>query len=184
MRASARLAALAALFASLVVTPGAFAQEPEEEQEAEAPDRTLAFVAGMATAFAGFTLGGTMIATGGDDPAKTNAGWLVIQSGYALAPFTSHAVNGEWARGALFAALPTACIGGTVPVLLGQPNGAVDHGSIEEQRIMWSFFGVGLLASAVGVIDAVLPRHPSPHALRVVPDVGAKHAGVFLGGVL
>jgi hypothetical protein len=184
MRSSAWLAALAALLASSFVSlPRALAQDREAEPEPE-PDRTLAFVVGMTTVFAGFTLGGTMIAAAGDDPAKTNAGWLVMQSGYALAPFTAHAVNGEWARGAVFSAIPTVCIGGTVPVLVEQHAGPVDHGSIEEQRVMWSFFGVGLIASAVGIVDAVLPRGRSAHALRLVPDVGAKHAGLVFGGAL
>jgi hypothetical protein len=182
MQTLARLVGAAALLALSSSSAPALAQ-PSPVSE-EPPDRTLAFVTGAATAFAGFTLGGTIMAVAGDDPAKTNAGWLIIEGGLTLAPLSAHVVNGEWGRGAIFAAIPGAATLGSLPSMLENPRGSVDHGSIEEQRVMWSFFGVALFASAVGVVDAALPRKHPRQALRVLPALGATQAGIVIGGAL
>jgi hypothetical protein len=142
-------------------------------------DPVLAGVVGAATAFTGFAIGGTLMGVTGDNSAANMAGWLTMESGFALAPFTAHAVVGEWWRGVAFSALPTATTLGTVPVFLYN-EGAVVHGSLPQQRWMYGLMVGGILSSGVGVVDAVLaPRR----ALYVVPSLGDGY-GVVVGGLL
>ena len=142
------------------------------------PDGALAFVVGAATIFAGFAIGGTLVAASGDDAAKNEAGWLILESGFALAPLTSHAVVGEWARGAAFASIPTATTLGSVPIFLTTPN-TIEAGVIAEQEGLWWLFGAGLASAIVGVIDATFAP---ARALRVAPALGPHDARLMLGG--
>lgn len=161
----------AALTAAILVAPSA---------RADGPDPAVAFAVGAATVFAGFVVGGTFIATNQGNATKTEAGWFMLESGFPLAPLASHAVVGEWARGAVFAALPTATTLATIPVF--EINGAgVEHGTLPQQRVMWGLFIAGLAGSMAGVIDTLF----SPgRALHVTPVLGVGNAGVAVGGAL
>jgi hypothetical protein len=165
--------ARAALLGSLLLPSPARAQD-------SSPDGTSAFLAGAATLFAGFAVGGTLVAASGRDAAKNEAGWLTIETGFALAPFTSHAVVGEWGRGAAFAAVPTATTLGSVPVFLARQD-AVENGVILQQEALWWCFAGGLVSSVIGVIDATFAP---ARALRIAPVVGPHDAGITLGGSL
>jgi hypothetical protein len=159
------------------------------------PDPAIAVLVGGATLLAGFAVGGTLVATGGDrgSPnnnavARTTAGWFAIEGGFVLAPVAAHAALGEWGRGALFASLPAATTLATIPVFLEQPA-AVEHGTLEEQRVMWGLFCGGLAAAVAGVVDAALapgraPYAPPAAALHVAPALGSSHAGIVVGGTL
>jgi hypothetical protein len=156
---------------------------------AEGPDAGLAVLVGGATIFAGFAVGATFIATSSDQGtptdlsnAKTQAGWWLMESGFVLAPITSHAVVGEWGRGALWASLPAATTLGTIPVFVEKP-GAVQHGSLEEQRVMWGCFVGGLGLATASVIDAAFAPGRAA-AVHVAPMVGAATAGLLVGGAL
>lgn len=156
---------------------------------AEGPDPALAVLVGGATIFAGFVVGGTFIAASSDQGTptdasnnKTQAGWWLIESGFILAPITSHAVVGEWGRGALWASLPAATTLGTIPVFVEKP-GAVQHGSLEEQRVMWGCFVGGLGLATASVIDAAFAPGRA-HPVQVAPMVGSGSAGLVVGGAL
>jgi hypothetical protein len=155
---------------------------PPSSARATEPDArpAVAVAVGAATIFAGFVIGGTLVAASGENPGKNEAGWLTIESGFALAPLTSHAVVGEWGRGAAFAALPTATTLGSVPVFLGDKD-AVGSGTITQQAILWGLFVAGLGTSAIGVIDAAFAPG---RALHVAPMLGPHQAGLILGGAL
>jgi hypothetical protein len=142
-------------------------------------DPVLAGIVGAATAFTGFAIGGTLMGVTGDNSAANMAGWLTMESGFALAPFTAHAVVGQWWRGVAFSALPTATTLGTVPVFLYN-EGAVVHGSLPQQRWMYGLMVGGILSSGVGVVDAVLAPG---RALYVAPSLGGAY-GVVVGGIL
>jgi hypothetical protein len=164
--------------AALLVAPPA---------RADGPDGALAVLVGGATIFAGLAVGGTLIATSSDQgtptdlsKAKTQAGWYLIEGGFALAPLTSHAVVGEWGRGALFASVPTATTLATIPLFVANP-GAVQHASFDVQRPMWALFCGGLAAATVGVIDAAFAPG---RAVHVAPVLGAGNAGLLVGGTL
>ena len=166
-----RLAFPAVLTAASLVAPSA---------RAEGPDPALAFAAGMATVFVGFVVGGTFIATHQDDAAKAEAGWFAMEGGFSVAPLVSHALVGEWTRGAVFAAVPTATTLMTIPVFLGNNEG-VEHGTLPQQRVMWGLFCTGLAASMVGVIDTLFAPGRRVH---VAPTVGGGHAGIVVEGAL
>lgn len=179
MRTPVVLAALAA--STLAAVPA--------RAEADERDPAIAVVVGAATVFAGFAVGGTLIgATAHPNPnndvssdtAKNVGGWFAIQSGFVLAPFASHAVMGEWARGAAFAAVPTATTLASIPVFAINPD-VVDHGTLEQQRWLWGFFCGGMAAAVVGVVDAAFAPG---RALRVAPVVAPGSAGLTVGGVL
>jgi hypothetical protein len=160
----------AALAAALFASPPARAGEP---------DPALAVVVGGASLLAGFVVGGTLITTS-DDAASKAAGWFAIQGGFVLAPLGAHAAVGEWGRGALFASVPTATTLATIPVFLEQPA-AVEHGSLEEQRVMWGLFVGGLGVAVAGVVDAALAPG---RAVHVAPMLGSGTTGLVVGGAL
>ena len=147
---------------------------------ADGPDPAVAFVLGAATVLAGFAVGGTFIASNQGDAAKAEAGWFVIEGGFSAAPLVSHAVIGEWGRGAVWAAIPTATTLATIPVF-SLDGAAVEHGTLPEQRVMWGLFCGGLAVSMAGVVDTVFS---AARAVHVSPVVGAGGAGVTVGGVL
>ena len=155
-----RLAFSATLAIAVAMAPPARADDP---------DPAVAIAVGAATIFAGFAVGGTFIAATGDDAARNEAGWFLIESGFALAPLTSHAVVGEWGRGAAFAAVPTATTLGTIPVFLLNPA-SVDHGTLPQQRVMW-----GLFCTGPRRVDGGRHRH------RVLALAGALHVAPVLG---
>jgi hypothetical protein len=167
-----RLIATAAALAPLLLFPASARADDSP------PDGALALIVGAATIFAGFAIGGTLVAASGDDGAKNEAGWLLIEGGFALAPLTSHAVVGEWARGAAFASIPAATTLGSVPFFLANQN-TVESGAIPEQEGLWWLFGAGLASAVVGVIDATFAP---ARALRVAPVVGPHDARLMLGG--
>jgi predicted permease len=149
---------------------------------ADEPDTSLAVLAGGATSLAGFIVGGAVLATGHRQTATNNAGWLSIEGGFVLAPLVAHGAVGEWGRGAAFSAVPAAALAGTA-VLFDAVPGVVDEGTLPQQRLMWSLFVTGLLASAVGVVDPALAGRRM-HRVAVVPSVSRNEVGIQIGGVL
>ncbi len=159
----------------LLLAPSSHADDP-------APDRGAALVAGAAVLVAGFTVGGMLVATGGDQNAQTNAGWLTMESAFAVAPLASHAVAGEWVRGLAWAGPPAAMAGGTA-ALFAYDHGTVLHGSLPEQRWVWTLFGLGLGAGAAGVLDVLwADRRSAP--LAITPAIGLGHIGLNVQGML
>jgi hypothetical protein len=172
-------AALAAVLASLTST-AAMAADPETPPPPPKPDAVLAGIVGSATAFVGFAVGATIMGQTGDNSPVAMAGWLTMEGGLALAPLTAHAVVGEWGRGLAFSALPMATTLGTIPIFLYN-EGAVVHGTLPQQRWMYIFVCTDILASSIGVVDAVFaPKR----ALHIAPMVGRGEYGLVLGGAL
>jgi hypothetical protein len=161
----------AALAAVSLVTAGA---------RADGPEPAVAVAVGAATVFAGFVVGGTLIAASPGSAARTEAGWFAMESGFTLAPLLSHALVGEWGRGALFAAVPTATTLATEPVF-STNEAAVEHGTLPQQRVMWGLFCGGLAASMAGIIDTAFAPGRSVH---VAPLLGAGSAGLLVGSTL
>jgi len=146
------------------------------------PDPAAALFSAASIHLVGFVVGGALLATSQSDSGRNNAGWLTIESGFTLAPFAAHGIMREWGRGALFAAVPACALGTTGGIFASDP-GAVERGGLPEQRWMWGLFGVGLFASAAGVVDAMLAPGRSP-VLRVEPAVAVGQLGLRIGGTL
>jgi hypothetical protein len=172
VRAS-RVVVLAAGFASLVL-----AASPARAE----PDPAVGVVAGTAVLLVGFTIGSTIAATANGLNGPTNAGWLVMESGFVLAPWTAHAALGQWTRGLAFAALPAATLGGTAGLLDSTP-GTVLHGTIVQQRVLWGLFGAGLVSGVIGVLDVAFTT-PRPGSVAMAPMVGPGQVGLEVGGCL
>jgi hypothetical protein len=150
------------------------------EGRAEEPDAGLAVIVGAASNVAGFIVGGSILATRGSN-ARNNAGWMTIESGFILAPFAAHAVEGEWARGALFATVPAACLGGTGALFDAAPD-TFEEGTLANQRVMWALFVVGQAASVVGIVDAAFAPLRA-RRIVVAPTVGGGRIGLSMGGM-
>jgi len=163
--------------AVLCLAPGSARAE-----QTQSPDTTLAFVAGAFVMAAGFMVGSVLLATNTDNRTADNAGWLTMNGGFTVAPIASHAVVGEWGRGLAFAAAPAAAMGGTA-ALFQVDSGTVVHGSLPEQRVLWSFFLAGLFSGTAGVVDAALARGRTA-PVTVAPMIGAGHLGLSVGGTL
>jgi hypothetical protein len=146
------------------------------------PDPGVAVVVGAATMLAGFAVGATVTATASGSNAPTNSGWLIMESGFVLAPWTAHATQGQWTRGLAFSALPAATVGGTVGLFEYDP-GTVLHGTLVRQRILWGLFGAGLVSSVIGVLDVTLAR-PGVGPIALAPMVAPGGAGLEMGGTL
>jgi hypothetical protein len=168
-----RVVTLAACLGALVLaTPPARAE----------PDPGVGLVAGTAVLLLGFTVGSTVVATADGSNTATNTGWLVMESGFVLAPWTAHAALGQWTRGLAFAAPPAATTGGTLGLFDYSP-GTVLHGTLVQQRILWGLFGAGLVSSVAGMLDVVLAS-PRAGSVAVAPMVGAGQVGLQFGGGL
>jgi hypothetical protein len=179
--------AAAAAGGLLAVAPVVHAEEPGTARAEGAkasdsrPDTALAFATGALTLVLGMGTGASLI---GSDAGRTQdiAGWMVMQSSFAVAPFVAHGVAGEWGRGLWFATPPFATTVGTATVFAVDSN-AVRHSNLTQQRILWSLFVVGIFSSAYGVVDATFA---DSRAWRVVvaPVVGAGTAGLEIEGTL
>jgi hypothetical protein len=155
---------------------------PVREARAAEPDPGLALFSGAAVNLAGFVVGGTLLATSHGRGAQNSAGWLTMESAFTVSPLVAHGVVDEWWRGAAFAALPAATLATTAGIFADDPT-AVERGGLPEQRWMWALFGVGLFASAAGIVDAMFaPARALP--VRVAPAIGAGQVGLRIGGTL
>jgi hypothetical protein len=145
------------------------------------PDPALGIATGTLTLVLGMGTGASIIAS---DAGRTSdiAGWMVMQSSFAIAPLAAHGVVGEWGRGLWYATPPLATTAGTATVFAVDSN-AVRHSNLTEQRILWPLFVVGLFSSAYGIIDTAFA---DSRARRVVatPVVGTGFTGIDIRGTL
>ena len=143
--------------------------------------RTWALAIGIALDAVSFAVGA---ATLGNDQLGTDqarAGWITCSAGFAVAPFVSHAIMGEWLRGAAFSAVPLASVIGNAFVLGANPN--VDQMPLNpDQRLVYAFTTAGLLGSFIGLLDVALYKPSKPARVHVAPTVSLGGAGVVLGG--
>jgi hypothetical protein len=149
---------------------------------ADPPDRGAALVAGAAVFVAGFAVGGMLIATGNANEAQANAGWLAMESTFAVAPIVAHGAAGDWTRGLVWAAAPAAAAGGTAG-LFAYDKGTIFHGSLPEQRWLWGLFGGGLAVGTAGLVDVVLEGKRGS-AVALVPSVAPGRFGLAVQGAL
>jgi hypothetical protein len=149
---------------------------------AETPDPARAVFAGAFLFVAGFTAGGLIVATSNGSNVQNNVGWLTIEGAFAAAPLVAHGFAEEWTRAIVFAAPPAAALGGTAGLFAMSP-GTIEHGSLEEQRVLWALFGVGLLSSGVGVIDSAFADKRAK-SIAIAPLFGPGQVGLRIGVML
>jgi hypothetical protein len=133
-------------------------------QSAPAPvvsDRRAALgpVSGALTAAAPFVAGCVLWAQN-DHIELQKAGTFVMLSGFALAPWVSHGVQGRWRRAAVFGALSTATAAATAIYL--EYKDPFEPGYRNIERVPFGMLLTSaLFASAAGVVDSFLVA-PAP----------------------
>ncbi|HEY1956939.1 MAG TPA: hypothetical protein VGH28_15065 [Polyangiaceae bacterium] len=163
----------------VVALSGAALAEPPPPRPS--PNHALAFAVGAAIDAVAFAVGVALV--GSDPPGfdQARAGWVTFSAGLALGPFVAHAMAGEWARGAIFSAVPLAATIGNAAVLYSSSTQTIDLTPLnQDQRLVYVFTCVGLLGSIIGLVDAVA-FHPKS-GVRVTPTVSRTGAGLVLGG--
>jgi hypothetical protein len=158
---------------------------PAAHAESRAP--AVAFVTGASLFFAGFMVGGVLVATSHTDDSQNTAGWLTMEAGFALAPLASHALTGEWTRALVFSAVPSASLAGSAALLAIRPE-TIQNGDLEDQRVIWSLFGAGLISSLVGIVDSAFADKRAAasgkHPIAFAPIIGPAQIGLGLGAAL
>jgi hypothetical protein len=142
------------------------------------PDPAIAVFAGGALEVSGMALGAALLGGANGDPTASRIGWLTIHAAYTLAPGASHAIVGEWGRGAFFSAVPAACLVVTGAVLDESPD-AVQGSPLGRQRALWLLFTAGLASSLVGILDV---GFAGSRKVTVVPSFGPTGSAVSVGG--
>jgi hypothetical protein len=120
-------------------------------------------VAGAVTAAAPFVAGCVLWAQN-DHRALQTTGTFVMLSGFALAPWVAHGVQGRWRRAAVFGAISTATAAATVVYMEHRDPFEPSYRNIE--RVPFGMLlTAALFASAAGVVDSFLvapPRREAP----------------------
>jgi hypothetical protein len=183
MRATMKLGsratiALASLASSCCLLVPETARADEEER---VPPGVFAAALGFATAAVPFGVGSFM-ATSAADRDVRNAGILVAQGGFVLAPITAHAAAGEWGRGAIFAMPPLAAEGTMVGVMLSYPD-VLRKSPVGIQYLYAGSLSLSVLSGAVGVIDTTFAEGRA-RRVRVTPLFDRSAAGAMIGGTL
>ena len=143
--------------------------------------RTLALAIGVAIDAVSFAIGAATLASDSLAGDQARAGWITCSAGFAVAPFVSHAIIGQWLRGAAFSAVPLAGVIGNAFVLGANPN--VDQMPLNpDQRLVYAFTTAGLLGSFIGLLDVALYKPSKPARVRVAPSVSRTSAGFVVGG--
>src|SRR3954447_23647436 len=83
---------------------------------AEKPPAHLAFLTGAGTLVLGMAVGGVLLSTSHGENTQDNAGWLTMESTFAIAPLAAHGVTSEWGRGLAFAGVPIVSTGVTAEI--------------------------------------------------------------------
>jgi hypothetical protein len=120
-------------------------------------------VAGAVTAAAPFVAGCVLWAQN-DHRALQTTGSFVMLSGFALAPWVAHGVQGRWGRAAVFGAISTASAIAAVVYMEHRDPFEPTYRNIE--RVPFGMLlTASLFAAAAGVVDSFLvapPRREAP----------------------
>ncbi len=178
-----------------IVAPSIASAEAARNADDDDASGLLAFVTGAATALVPVAIGATIADRGKTDPAK-NTGLIVAGAGVALAPFTAHAINGEWKRAAAFSAVPIATEIAISALLAARPD-AVYQGDKITRTIFGVLFTTDVFIAALGIVDAsfagdrkreralAVPAKSAAPTLRYLsPTVAGGGFGLTLGGTL
>ena len=170
-------------FALLLWCQGALAQS-----DAPSSGDALALAGtGAGAALALGSLGaGALVLAAHEDNAGRKLGAYIWLGGVALAPIVAHGVSGEWTRAALFGAVPLLSALGAVLMIERAPV-LLEGGELGERRVLAACLGIELLASGVGLFDAInagARARRQQSQLALAPFLVRGGAGMVLGGRL
>jgi hypothetical protein len=157
---------------------------------------TIAFVTGSLLAAVPFGIGAT-ITSSSHEIETNNAGVITLQSGFLVAPMVSHAIVGEWGRGAIFSILPALSSAGMAALLASTPT-AVTHTTLETQRYFYLLVTGSVVGGTIGVVDSLRAparerarerererlRERGSSSLWIAPILDSRTWGIGLGGFL
>jgi hypothetical protein len=163
----------------LAMEPPAPAAEapPDDPAPVGAP---IGLVAGTATAIVPLIVGGALMAED-QSPRLEAAGFIVMASGFALAPWVAHGVRGAWRRAAIYGGLSLALSAGAVVEM--EESHAFERRIGNKQRIPTKILlPLAMGSSVLGVVMSLFDRdHAEPTArlsLWLVPAGGGFATGL------
>ena len=133
---------------------------------------------GAATAIVPLVVGGALMAND-RSPHLQEAGMIMSLSGFALAPWVAHGVEGSWSRAVIYGGATTLFSAATVVAM--EASDAFNQHTGNRARIpMKIFLGLSLGSSTLGVVMSAFDRHP----LRPVSQLSLWLAPGGVGGGL
>ncbi|HEY6475654.1 MAG TPA: hypothetical protein VI456_03680 [Polyangia bacterium] len=154
--------------------PQAAPEPPPEDPPA------IGVAAGTATAIVPLIVGGALMAND-HSPSLQQAGMIVTLSGFALAPWVAHGLEGSWSHAAIYGGASLALAGATFVAM--EASDAFNPHTGNRARIpMKIFLPLSMASSAVGVVMSAFDRRP----LRPVSQLSlwlAPAPGGFTGGL-
>ncbi len=150
---------------------------------AEAPPRDPApvgFIAGAATAIVPLIVGGSLMAED-QSPRLEAAGFIVMASGFALAPWVAHGLEGSWRRAAIYGGLSLALSAGAVAEM--EASAAFERRVGNKQRIPTKILlplamGSAMLGVVMSLFDHDLAEPPPRLSLWLAPAGGGFATGL------
>jgi hypothetical protein len=142
--------------------------------------------AGAATTIVPFVVGGALMAHD-QAPHLEATGVIVMASGFALAPFVAHGLEGSWRKAAIYGGVSLAL--STAAVVEMEERNLFDPHVGNDRRIpMKIFLPLSMVSSAFGVVMSVFDRRglePVPQlSLWLAPAPGGVASGVGWSGLL
>ena len=130
---------------------------PRRTRRAPADERPpIGLAAGTATAIVPLIVGGALMAQD-HSPQLQETGLIVMASGFALAPFVAHGLEGSWRRAAIYGGISLALSAAAVAEM--ERSNAFDPHVGNDRRIpMKIFLPLAMASSGVGVIMSVFDR--------------------------
>ncbi len=143
----------------------------------------VGLVAGTATALLPLIVGGALLAED-QSPRLEAAGVIVMASGFALAPWVAHGLQGSWRRAAIYGGVSLVLSAGAVVAM--EESDAFARTVGNRRRIpMKIFLPLAMGSSVFGVIMSAFDRdraeRPPPLSLWMAPAVGGLSAGLCWG---
>jgi hypothetical protein len=156
----------------------AFAAEapPDEPPPAGAP---VGLIAGTVTAVVPSIVGGALMAED-QSPRLEAAGVIVMASGFALAPWIAHGLEGSWRHAAIYGGVSLALSAGAVAAM--EESDAFNRHVGNRQRIpMKILLPLAMGSSVLGVVMSVFDRDSAEPPLRLSLWLAPTAAGLATG---
>jgi hypothetical protein len=118
------------------------------------PGGAAPLVAGVMTAFVPFVVGCGLWSS--DDGGLEKAGTVAMASGFALAPWVSHGLQGRWKRAAVFGGIATALSAATLIVMEAYKDPFYAPHANHERVPFGVLLTSAMFASGVGLFDSFL----------------------------
>ena len=162
---------------ALVLATELPAPVPEAPPDDPAP---VGFIAGAATAIVPLIVGGALMAED-QSPRLEAAGFIVMASGFALAPWVAHGLEGSWRRAAIYGGISLALSAGAVAEM--EASDAFERRVGNRQRIPTKvLLPLAMGSSVLGVVMSLFGRdraEPPPRvSLWLAPAPGGFATGL------